>query len=126
MYVVWNILSLVIAAAGFAYAVNAFKQIMAKDDGDDLMRKIAKAVQDGGKAFMHAEYKWLAVFVGVVFVLLCCGTDNPDNGQYLGWRTGIAFLLGAIASGFAGYFGMHCATRANSAIELAPKLKPRM
>jgi len=112
MYLVWNILSLVIAAAGLAYAVNAFKQIMAKDAGDDLMQKIAKAVQDGAKAFLYAEYKWLAVFVAVVFVLLMMGTDDPAKGQYLGYKTAIAFLLGAGASATAGYFGMHTATRA--------------
>ena len=112
MYLFWNLLSLVIAAAGLAYAVNAFKQIMAKDAGDDAMQKIAKAVQDGAKAFLYAEYKWLAVFVAVAFVLLMVGTDNPAEGQFLGYRTAIAFLLGCGASATAGYFGMHCATRA--------------
>lgn len=112
MYLLWNLLSLAIAAAGLAYAVNAFKQIMAKDAGDDLMQKIAKSVQDGAKAFLYAEYKWLAVFVGIVFVLLMMGTDDPSKGQFLGYRTAIAFLLGAGASATAGYFGMHTATRA--------------
>jgi len=69
MYLVWNLLSLAIALAGLAYAINAFKQIMAKDAGDDLMQKIAKLVQDGATAFLFAEYTWLAVFVAVAFVL---------------------------------------------------------
>jgi K(+)-stimulated pyrophosphate-energized sodium pump len=112
MYLVWNLLSLAIALAGLAYAINAFKQIMAKDAGDDLMQKIAKLVQDGAKAFLFAEYKWLAVFVAVAFVLLMLGTDDPANGQFLGYKTAIAFLLGCGASAIAGYFGMHCATRA--------------
>ncbi|MCB9886289.1 MAG: sodium-translocating pyrophosphatase [Planctomycetes bacterium] len=111
MYYVWLTIALVIAVLGLAYAVNAFKQIMAKDAGDAKMQEIAKAVQDGGRAFLHAEYKWLAVFVGVVFVLLCMGTDDGES-QFLGWKTGVAFLLGSLASGGAGYFGMHCATRA--------------
>jgi K(+)-stimulated pyrophosphate-energized sodium pump len=112
MYLVWNLLSLAIALAGLAYAINAFKQIMAKDAGDDLMQKIAKLVQDGAKAFLFAEYKWLAVFVAVAFVLLMLGTDDPASGQFLGYKTAIAFLLGCGASAIAGYFGMHCATRA--------------
>lgn len=112
MYLVWNLISLAIAAAGLAYAINAFKQIMAKDPGDDLMQKIAKAVQDGAKAFLYAEYKWLAVFVAVAFVLLMLGTDDPASGQFLGYKTAIAFLLGCGSSAVAGYFGMHCATRA--------------
>ena len=112
MYVLWNVLSLAIAVASIFYAVTLFKQIMAKDAGDEVMQKIARAVQEGGRAFLHAEYKWLAVFVVVVFGLLCLGSDDPTTGQFLGWKTAVAFLMGATASAGAGYFGMHCATRA--------------
>ena len=105
MFIIWNVLSIVIAAAGLAYAVNAFKQIQSKDPGDELMQKIAKAIQDGGKAFLHAEYKYLGLFVAAVFVALCLGKDDPASGSYLGMQTGIAFLFGALASGIAGYFG---------------------
>ncbi|MCR9246520.1 MAG: sodium-translocating pyrophosphatase [bacterium] len=111
MYALYTILSLVIAVAAIAYAFNLFKQIMQKDEGDQKMQEIAKAVQAGGRAFLHAEYKWLALFVGVVFIAICLGPDVPAEGQYLGWKTGVAFLFGALASGTAGYFGMHCATR---------------
>jgi K(+)-stimulated pyrophosphate-energized sodium pump len=106
-YYFWLSLTLVIAAFGLVYAVTAFKQIMAKDAGDAKMQEIARAVQEGGRAFLHAEYKWLAIFVAVVFVLLAM-----SSGDGLGMKTAIAFLLGAVASGGAGYFGMHCATRA--------------
>jgi K(+)-stimulated pyrophosphate-energized sodium pump len=108
MYVFWNILSLAIAAASIFYAVNLFQQIMRKDEGDAKMQEIARAVQEGGRAFLHAEYRWLAIFVAVVFVLLCLGSDADG----LGVKTGVAFLLGSVASASAGYFGMHCATRA--------------
>ncbi len=110
MYAFWNLLSLAIAAASIFYAVTLFKQIMQKDPGDEAMQKIAKAVQEGGRAFLHAEYKWLAVFVVVVFGLLCMGPDDGKQ-QFLGWKTAVAFLVGATASAGAGYFGMHCATR---------------
>ena len=112
MHYVWNIIALLIALAAIAYAFNLFKQIMQKDEGDEKMKEIAAAVQHGGRAFLHAEYKWLSIFVGVVFVLLCLGTDDPEKSTFLGWKTGVAFLLGCFASGAAGYFGMHCATRA--------------
>jgi K(+)-stimulated pyrophosphate-energized sodium pump len=111
MYYLWNILSLAIAIASVAFAVNLFKQIMLKDAGDERMQKIAAAVQQGGRAFLHAEYKWLAVFVFVVFVALWLG-PNDGKTQFLGLKTAIAFLLGSVASAGAGYFGMHCATRA--------------
>ncbi len=108
MYIVWNVLSLVIAVAAIFYAFQLFKQIMAKDAGDERMQKIALAVQQGGRAFLHAEYKWLAVFVAIVFVALLFGSSE----QFLGWKTAVAFLMGSTASAAAGYFGMHCATRA--------------
>jgi K(+)-stimulated pyrophosphate-energized sodium pump len=111
MYYFWNILSLVMAALGVAYAVNLFQQIMRKDAGDEAMQKIARAIQQGGRAFLRAEYRWLAVFMGIVFVLLCMG---PDDGakSFLGWKTALAFVIGATSSAASGYFGMHCATRA--------------
>ncbi|MCU0865110.1 MAG: sodium-translocating pyrophosphatase [Planctomycetes bacterium] len=111
MYLFWNILSLAIAVASIVYAVNLFQQIMRKDPGDAKMQKIAEAVQQGGRAFLHAEYKWLAVFVTVVFFALCLGSDDGKT-QFLGWKTAVAFVMGAVASAGAGYFGMHCATRA--------------
>ncbi len=111
MYFFWNLLSFVIAAAGLAYAIHLFKQIMLKDPGDEAMQKIARAVQEGGRAFLHAEYRWLAVFIAVVFVLLCLGPDDGKN-QFLGWKTAFGFVLGSTSSAGAGYFGMHCATRA--------------
>jgi K(+)-stimulated pyrophosphate-energized sodium pump len=110
-YVLWNLLSLAVAAAGIAYAVNLFQQIMRKDAGDERMQKIAAAVQQGGRAFLHAEYKWLGIFVAVAFLAIGLGPDDGQT-QFLGWKTALAFLLGAVASGAAGYFGMHCATRA--------------
>jgi K(+)-stimulated pyrophosphate-energized sodium pump len=111
MYYVWNILSLVLAALSVAYAYKLFQQIMLKDAGDEAMQKIARAIQQGGRAFLHAEYRWLAVFMAIVFVLLCMGPDDHQT-SFLGWKTGLAFVIGASASAASGYFGMHCATRA--------------
>jgi K(+)-stimulated pyrophosphate-energized sodium pump len=111
-YYFWNILSFLIAVGSVAYAINLFQQIMRKDAGDETMQKIARAVQEGGRAFLHAEYRWLAVFMAIVFVGICLGPDEPAKSQFLGWRTAIAFVLGGISSAGAGYFGMHCSTRA--------------
>ena len=58
--------------------------------------------------FLNAEYRWLAIFVVVVAAAIFF--SSAENG--LGPRTAIAFVCGALASGVAGYFGMHTATRA--------------
>ncbi|MCC6783964.1 MAG: sodium-translocating pyrophosphatase [Planctomycetes bacterium] len=100
------ILSLIVALVAVGIAVSLYKAIMTKDPGTDRMQEIARAVQEGGRAFLHAEYRWLAIFVAVMFLLISVG------GAGFGIRTAIAFAFGAIASATAGYFGMHTATRA--------------
>ncbi|MCB9871480.1 MAG: sodium-translocating pyrophosphatase [Planctomycetes bacterium] len=105
MFYAITILSLLAALASVGYAAKLYLGIMEKDEGDAKMRQIASAIQDGAQAFLKAEYRWLAVFVGVVFVLML-------GNQHFGWQMGIPFLMGAVASAVAGYFGMHTATRA--------------
>ena len=72
------------------------------------MQAISRKVQEGAAAFLKAEYRWLAVFVVVVAAAI--GFSSAENG--LGPKTAVAFVCGAFASGLAGYFGMHTATRA--------------
>jgi K(+)-stimulated pyrophosphate-energized sodium pump len=92
-------------ALGFALA--KYKAIMKRDEGNEKMKEIAKMIQDGAFAFLKAEYTWLSVFVGIVFVAIAI---SPTD-QGLGIRTAIAFASGAFASGLAGFFGMYTATR---------------
>ena len=105
-----NFLHISIAAsiAALIFAVVRYFAIMKRDDGNEVMRDIAKQIQDGAAAFLKAEYKWLAIFV--VIVAIAIGASNGDTG--LGPKTAIAFVCGALASAIAGYFGMFTATRA--------------
>jgi len=102
MFSVWSLVAFVIALAAIAYAFLLFTDIMQKPDGDEKMRKIAGYIQTGAKAFLLTEYKVLAIFV-----LIVCGA-LVAMGQI---PTAAAFTTGAVFSGLAGYFGMHCATR---------------
>ncbi|MFT7669566.1 MAG: K(+)-stimulated pyrophosphate-energized sodium pump [Planctomycetota bacterium] len=95
------------AVAALIFAIVRFFGIMKKDAGNSVMQDIAKQVQDGAAAFLKAEYKWLTVFVVVVGAAIAF-----SSSEGLGMKTAIAFVAGAIASGVAGYFGMHTATRA--------------
>ncbi len=105
MFETWSIIALVVAIGAVVYAARLFQYIMSQDAGTEKMQEIARAIQAGGKAFLFAEYRWLAIFVGIVFVLMLLI-------EGFGGRMAFAFLLGAAASGSAGYFGMHTATRA--------------
>jgi K(+)-stimulated pyrophosphate-energized sodium pump len=96
------------AVLALIFAVLTFSKIMAKDAGDQKMQDISKLVQEGAAAFLRAEYKWLAIFV--TFVGLVIGLSDASAG--LGPKTAVAFVAGAAFSAAAGYFGMHTATRA--------------
>ncbi len=69
------------------------------------MKEIAAAIGEGAQAFLTAEYKILIFFVIVLFVLIGFGIGN--------WVTAICFVVGALFSTLAGYFGMTVATKAN-------------
>ncbi|MGY8696833.1 MAG: sodium/proton-translocating pyrophosphatase, partial [Verrucomicrobiia bacterium] len=101
------LVAIVAAVFALGFALAKYKAIMKRDEGNDKMKEIAKMIQDGAYAFLKAEYTWLCVFVGIVFVAIAI---SPTD-QGLGIRTALAFVGGAFASGLAGFFGMHTATR---------------
>jgi len=104
-----DILQIAIGASALAllFAFAKYSAIMKRSAGSEKMQEISKAIQDGAAAFLKAEYRWLTVFVIVVAAAI--GLSGQEG---LGQNTAIAFVCGALASGLAGYFGMHTATRA--------------
>ena len=80
------------------------KRVNSVDAGTDRMKEIASAIAEGARAFLFAEYRILAIFIVVLFVVLCF-LRNP--------LTAVCFLCGAVLSIIAGYCGMTVATKAN-------------
>lgn len=74
--------------------------------GTDRMKEIASYIHEGAMAFLTREYKMMAIFIVIVLVILCV---TPG----LGFKTAICFLVGALFSILAGFFGMSVATKAN-------------
>ncbi len=98
---------LIPVAAGviaLAFAVYFALFIRKQDAGTDRMKKISSAISKGARAFLFAEYKILIVFAAVLFVVI---------GFVIDWATAGCFILGALFSTLAGYFGMTVATMAN-------------
>ncbi len=80
-----------------------------QDAGSDKMKKIANAIAEGAMAFLKAEYRILAIFVGAVAILLGLSGNTPDSSPLVA----VSFILGAFCSALAGFIGMRVATKAN-------------
>lgn len=91
-----------IAALVFAYMLAA--RIKKVDPGNDRMKEIASYIHEGAMTFLQREYKTLVIFVVVLAVVLAVGI-NP--------LTAVCFVIGALFSALAGFFGMQVATQAN-------------
>ncbi|MCB9662540.1 MAG: sodium-translocating pyrophosphatase [Alphaproteobacteria bacterium] len=93
-------------AFGYMKAVSTNKA----DPGTKDMQDIAEQIQVGAMAFLRAEYRVLAIFVVVVAALL--GVANL-SGETQSPLVALSFVVGAAASGLAGWAGMRVATNAN-------------
>ncbi len=92
------------------YAGLTSKWIKGRDEGNERMKSIAAQIQSGAMAFLRAEYFVLGIFVAVVAVgLVLLNLSEPTSDPLIG----LSFVLGAGASGIAGFFGMRVATMAN-------------
>ena len=116
-----TILYLAIASGVVAlvFALLLTLNILRQDEGDERVRFIGKAIQEGAKAFLTREYTVLAVFVVIVCVALALLIDFDALAREDGFEVGvpstaIAYLAGAIGSALAGYIGMSIAVRANT------------
>ncbi len=83
--------------------------ISKQDEGSDTMKKIGKHISVGAMAFLKAEYRILAIFIVVVAILLAVANRGGD----MTYLVSLSFIVGALASGLAGYLGMRVATKAN-------------
>ena len=103
-----------VPAAGLlalAYAFVTTGWIGKQDAGTSTMKAISEQIHRGAMAFLAAEYKILAIFVMVVAGLLVLLNTTGETGGSP-W-IGVSFIVGASASGLAGFLGMRVATKAN-------------
>jgi len=98
------VLAPIVGVLALLFAVFKASTINKVDAGNDRMKEIASHIEDGAMAFLSREYKTLAIFVVILFIILAIGI-NP--------LTAVCFLIGAIFSVLAGFFGMKVATKAN-------------
>lgn len=110
-----------VPAAGVIALIFGFmkaKWVRAQPEGDATMKTIANSIQTGAMAFLRAEYKVIAIFVVVVAVLLGVAYGSMQGQSPI---IAASFVLGALASGGAGWIGMKVATDANVRTTFAAK-----
>ncbi|GIR15493.1 putative K(+)-stimulated pyrophosphate-energized sodium pump [bacterium] len=94
-----------------AYAFWKSSWINSQDQGTERMISIGSSIADGAMAFLRAEYRILSVFVIAVAFLLGFANSGRSDSSIL---ISLSFIVGALASGLAGFLGMKVATKANN------------
>jgi K(+)-stimulated pyrophosphate-energized sodium pump len=114
-----NLALLVIMAVCLLALLVAFilvRQVLAADQGTEKMREIARAIQEGSRAYLNRQFRTLAIFVVLLFFLLLL-LEADSTSVRIG--RSVAFLVGAIFSALAGRTGMQLAVRANVRVAAA-------
>jgi K(+)-stimulated pyrophosphate-energized sodium pump len=90
--------------AAVAFAVVLIVIVLRQPTGNDLMRQIAAAIQEGANAYLNRQYTVIAI-IGVIIAIVL--------GFSINWNTAGLYVVGAVLSASAGYVGMNIAVRAN-------------
>jgi len=101
------LVALVCAGAAVVYGVLTSRALLALSPGNETMRTISAAVQEGARAYLNRQYTTIAG-VGVVLFIVLIPIQNI--------RVAIGFLIGGTLSASAGYIGMNVSVRANARV----------
>jgi len=103
------------------FAIVLARNVLRRDPGTPKMKEIGDMIFEGAWAFLKRQYSTIgilslviAVIIGVLVALL--GGEKGIEGMTafgIGWRTGVAFLVGAFCSAISGFIGMYIAVKSN-------------
>jgi len=102
------------------FAIVLARNVLKRPTGTPKMKEIGDIIFQGAWAFLKRQYSTIAMYsVGIaiiigVLVAVLGGTEVEGMSEFdIGWRTGVAVLVGAFCSGLAGFIGMYIAVKSN-------------
>ncbi len=108
------LIPIILGIFGLLAAYLIFRVVKAYPKGESTVAAIGDAIHLGAMVFMRREYTVLGLFAAVLVVVLFI---------FLGWKTTLAFVVGAFTSALAGFIGMSTATQANVRTTVAAHTK---
>src|SRR4030042_5426850 len=103
------------------FSILLARNVLRRDPGTPKMKEIGDMIFEGAWAFLKRQYSTIGIFslviaviIGVLVALL--GGNEGIEGMTpfgIGWRTSVAFLVGALCSGVSGFVGMYIAVKSN-------------
>ena len=110
--------SLISSLIGLGYGLFLIGRVLRKPTGDEKMRSIAGAIEEGARAYLRREFS-VVLAVGIIVCLVLW--------KYMGGLLAFGFVIGAAASLVAGYIGMFVAMKSNVRVAEAAKkgIKPK-
>ncbi|MGM0608268.1 MAG: sodium-translocating pyrophosphatase [Candidatus Muiribacteriota bacterium] len=100
----WTTGAIIVGVLGLVFSGYRALFVSKQEAGTDKMKSIAMAISEGAMAFLKREYSYLSLFVIVVALLM---------GIFLTTPTAVAFVVGALLSGIAGFLGMKISVLSN-------------
>jgi K(+)-stimulated pyrophosphate-energized sodium pump len=105
--------ALICGVLAVAYGAYLTRWVLQQSPGNERMREIQAAIQEGASAYLNRQYRTVGVVAVVVAALLLVAGIWSDD---LGWKVALGFIIGAVLSAVAGYVGMNTAVRANARV----------
>ena len=103
-------IALVCGVAAVIYGLLLTQWVLKQPDGNDRMREIAAAIQEGAAAYLKRQYTTIAVVAVVVTIVIAAAGHWSGD---LGVKVAIGFVIGAVLSAITGFIGMNVAVRSN-------------
>ncbi len=110
---IWLWIAMGVGVLALVAALLLARMVLAADTGTADMQAISNAIREGAEAFLSRQYRTIGILAVVLAVVVFLGYNFSDRTHDVAVKTVVAFLVGAVCSGLAGFTGMYVSIRAN-------------